>query len=231
MQRITQKGFAAVRAAVLARAALPATQVRIPGRRHSGVTFTERGERAPTRRRWVFRDDRRSSTRPEPASPRAAIARDDDGGGPPARPPARAPNFPTRLPRSARTPDRAPRSRSSLTDPISLFRPPPSPPSQLAAPALAIPAGWRLYGAGYLDKAEVTDRVVSVVKNFNKVDPAKVSPTSSFGADLGLDSLDTVEVVMAVEEEFAVEIPDAEADKITSVGEAVEYLVTNPNAR
>ena len=106
-----------------------------------------------------------------------------------------------------------------------------SPPSQLAAPALAIPAGWRLYGAGYLDKAEVTDRVVSVVKNFNKVDPAKVSPTSSFGADLGLDSLDTVEVVMAVEEEFAVEIPDAEADKITSVGEAVEYLVTNPNAR
>lgn len=72
---------------------------------------------------------------------------------------------------------------------------------------------------------------MSVVKNFNKVDPAKVSPTSSFGADLGLDSLDTVEVVMAVEEEFAVEIPDAEADKITSVGEAVEYLVTNPNAR
>jgi NADH dehydrogenase (ubiquinone) 1 alpha/beta subcomplex 1 len=131
----------------------------------------------------------------------------------------------------ARNPDRAPRSRSSLTDPIPLFRPPPSPPSQLAAPALAIPAGWRLYGAGYLDKAEVTDRVVSVVKNFNKVDPAKVSPTSSFGADLGLDSLDTVEVVMAVEEEFAVEIPDAEADKITSVGEAVEYLVTNPNAR
>jgi NADH dehydrogenase (ubiquinone) 1 alpha/beta subcomplex 1 len=129
----------------------------------------------------------------------------------------------------ARTPDRAPRFRSSLTDPP--FSPSPLPPSQLAAPALAIPAGWRLYGAGYLDKAEVTDRVVSVVKNFNKVDPAKVSPTSSFGADLGLDSLDTVEVVMAVEEEFAVEIPDAEADKITSVGEAVEYLVTNPNAR
>ena len=125
--------------------------------------------------------------------------------------------------------DRAPRSRSSLTNPP--FSPSPLPPSQLAAPALAIPAGWRLYGAGYLDKAEVTDRVVSVVKNFNKVDPAKVSPTSSFGADLGLDSLDTVEVVMAVEEEFAVEIPDAEADKITSVGEAVEYLVTNPNAR
>lgn len=77
----------------------------------------------------------------------------------------------------------------------------------------------------------MTDRVVSVVKNFNKVDPAKVSPTASFSADLGLDSLDTVEVVMAMEEEFAVEIPDAEADKITSVNEAVEYLISNPDAK
>jgi len=77
----------------------------------------------------------------------------------------------------------------------------------------------------------VTDRVVSVVKNFNKVDPAKVGPNASFGADLGLDSLDTVEVVMAMEEEFAVEIPDAEADKITSVAEAVEYLAANPDAK
>ena len=73
--------------------------------------------------------------------------------------------------------------------------------------------------------------MVAVVKNFNKVDPAKVSPSSSFGADLGLDSLDTVEVVMAMEEEFAVEIPDAEADKITSVAEAVEYLAANPDAK
>ena len=59
----------------------------------------------------------------------------------------------------------------------------------------------------------------------------QVSPTSSFSADLGLDSLDTVAVVMAMEEEFAVEIPDAEADKITSVSEAVEYLANNANAK
>lgn len=103
--------------------------------------------------------------------------------------------------------------------------------TQLALPALALPTAWRAYGAGYLDKSEVTDRVVSVVKNFNKVDPAKVGPNASFGADLGLDSLDTVEVVMAMEEEFAVEIPDAEADKITSVAEAVEYLAANPDAK
>ena len=96
---------------------------------------------------------------------------------------------------------------------------------------MALPAAWRTYGAGYLDKAQVTDRVVTVVKNFNKVDPAKVTPNASFGADLGLDSLDTVEVVMAMEEEFAVEIPDAEADKITSVAEAVEYISSNPDAK
>ncbi|ACO62419.1 acyl carrier protein 1 [Micromonas commoda] len=106
------------------------------------------------------------------------------------------------------------------------------PVSQLAAPAIAIPAAWRFMGASAgLDKGEVTDRVINVVKNFNKVDPAKVSPTSSFSADLGLDSLDTVEVVMAMEEEFAVEIPDADADKITSVSEAVEYLANNANAK
>eukprot|EP00740_Mantoniella_antarctica_P007392 CAMPEP_0181354506 /NCGR_PEP_ID=MMETSP1106-20121128/3395_1 /TAXON_ID=81844 /ORGANISM="Mantoniella antarctica, Strain SL-175" /LENGTH=129 /DNA_ID=CAMNT_0023467169 /DNA_START=50 /DNA_END=439 /DNA_ORIENTATION=- len=107
------------------------------------------------------------------------------------------------------------------------------PTSQLAAPAFALPAAWRLYGAGggYLDKGEVTDRVITVVKNFNKVEQGKVTPTANFAADLGLDSLDTVEVVMAMEEEFAVEIPDAEADKIYSVSDAIEYLITNPNAK
>lgn len=58
-----------------------------------------------------------------------------------------------------------------------------------------------------------------------------MSPTSSFQADLGLDSLDTVEVVMAFEEEFSVEIPDAEADKILSVADAVAYLSAHPQAR
>ena len=41
-------------------------------------------------------------------------------------------------------------------------------------PAFAVPAAWRAYGAGYLDKSEVTDRVMTVVKNFNKVEPSKV---------------------------------------------------------
>lgn len=89
----------------------------------------------------------------------------------------------------------------------------------------------RAYGAGFLNKDDVADRVVRVVKNFAKVDAAKVSATSAFASDLGLDSLDVVEVVMAMEEEFAVEIPDAEADKIQSVPEAVAYLASNPNAK
>ena len=55
---------------------------------------------------------------------------------------------------------------------------------------------------------------MEVVKAFEKVDPAKVTPSSSFKDDLELDSLDTVELVMAMEEEFAIEIPDTEADRI-----------------
>ena len=85
--------------------------------------------------------------------------------------------------------------------------------------------------AGFLDANSVADRVVEVVKNFSKVDPSKVTREAKFDKDLGLDSLDAVEVVMAIEEEFAVEIPDAEADKILSVKEAVEYIAANPDAK
>ena len=77
----------------------------------------------------------------------------------------------------------------------------------------------------------MTDRILVVVKNFDKVDPDKVTPTSKFSDDLGLDSLDGVEIVMAIEDEFAVEIPDAEADKIFSVADAVEYITAHPMAK
>lgn len=83
----------------------------------------------------------------------------------------------------------------------------------------------------FLDASDVTDRIVSVVKNFDKVDPDKVSAASKFSDDLGLDSLDAVEVVMAIEDEFAIEIPDAEADKIASVADAVEYIAAHPMAK
>ncbi|XP_068646856.1 acyl carrier protein 2, mitochondrial-like [Aristolochia californica] len=83
----------------------------------------------------------------------------------------------------------------------------------------------------FLDKSEVTDRVISVVKNFQKVDPSKVTPTAQFQNDLGLDSLDTVEIVMALEEEFGFEIPDNEADKINTINLAVDFIASHPQAK
>lgn len=82
----------------------------------------------------------------------------------------------------------------------------------------------------FLDKAEAAARIIDVVKTFEKVEPNLVTPTVAF-KDLALDSLDVVEVVMAVEEEFAIEIPDAEADKITSVSDAVDYISSHPMAK
>lgn len=75
------------------------------------------------------------------------------------------------------------------------------------------------------------DRVQSVLKNFEKVDAAKVSPTAHFSNDLGLDSLDAVEVCMALEEEFMITIPDAEAEKILSVEDAVTFIAAHPQAK
>ncbi|CAL0303275.1 unnamed protein product [Lupinus luteus] len=83
----------------------------------------------------------------------------------------------------------------------------------------------------FLDKSEVTDRVISTVKNFQKVDPSKVNPNAHFQNDLGLDSLDAVEIVMALEEEFGFEIPDNEADKINSIKLAVDFIASHPQAK
>lgn len=83
----------------------------------------------------------------------------------------------------------------------------------------------------FIDPKEVTERIVSVVKNFDQVDPNKVNPETKFADDLGLDSLDIVEVVMAIEDEFAIEIPDQEADKISSIAEAIDYISTHPMAK
>lgn len=59
----------------------------------------------------------------------------------------------------------------------------------------------------------------------------QVVPNAHFQNDLGLDSLDTVEIVMALEEEFAFEIPDNEADKIHSINLAVDFIASHPQAK
>jgi acyl carrier protein len=70
----------------------------------------------------------------------------------------------------------------------------------------------------------VTDKVKSIIVEQLGVDEEEVTPDASFVDDLGADSLDTVELVMAFEEEFGIEIPDEDAEKITRVKEAVEYI-------
>ncbi|KAI0348491.1 acyl carrier protein [Trametopsis cervina] len=84
--------------------------------------------------------------------------------------------------------------------------------------------------AAALSKEQITSRVLDVLKGFEKVDQGKLTPTATFAEDLGLDSLDAVEVVMAVEEEFSIEIPDAEADDIKTVQQAIEYIEKTPDA-
>lgn len=83
----------------------------------------------------------------------------------------------------------------------------------------------------FLPSSEVTERVMEVMKNFDKVDPSKVTESAKFSDDLGLDSLDSVEVLLAVEDEFCVEIPDAEADKMASIADVVEYVTAHPMAK
>ena len=85
--------------------------------------------------------------------------------------------------------------------------------------------------ATYISADAATERVGAVVKDFEKVEPGKVTEKSHFVDDLGLDSLDTVELVMAFEEEFMVELDDAEAEKIFTVGDAVAFFSTHPMAK
>jgi acyl carrier protein len=71
---------------------------------------------------------------------------------------------------------------------------------------------------------EIFDKVKSIIVERLSVDEKDVKNEASFIDDLGADSLDTVELVMALEEEFGLEIPDEDAEKIVTVGDAVKYI-------
>jgi acyl carrier protein len=75
--------------------------------------------------------------------------------------------------------------------------------------------------------SDVAERVKKIVVNHLGVEPEKVTEKASFIDDLGADSLDTVELVMAFEEEFGVEIPDDSAETILTVGDAINFLEKN----
>jgi acyl carrier protein len=72
--------------------------------------------------------------------------------------------------------------------------------------------------------ADLKDKVKEIIVEQLGVDASEVTESASFIDDLGADSLDTVELVMAFEEEFEIEIPDEDAEKLTTVGQAIEYL-------
>ncbi|OKH38377.1 acyl carrier protein [[Phormidium ambiguum] IAM M-71] len=75
-----------------------------------------------------------------------------------------------------------------------------------------------------MSQTEIFSKVQEIVADQLSVDASEVKPEANFQNDLGADSLDTVELVMALEEEFDIEIPDEAAEKITTVQEAVDYI-------
>lgn len=81
------------------------------------------------------------------------------------------------------------------------------------------PGVWRT-----VKVASVAERVIDIVAEQLGVDKEKITPETSFVNDLGADSLDTVELVMELEEEFDINIPDDAAEKIQTVGQAIKFI-------
>ncbi len=76
-----------------------------------------------------------------------------------------------------------------------------------------------------MDQAAVEEKVISIVAEQMGVDKAEINQSTHFVNDLNADSLDTVELVMEFEDQFETNIPDEEAEKITTVGQAIEYIM------
>jgi acyl carrier protein len=91
---------------------------------------------------------------------------------------------------------------------------------------IGIIQGIAIYTHGGIFMATVEERIKSIIVELLGVDEDKVVPAARFREDLEADSLDLVELIMGFEEEFGGEISDEEAQKITTVGEAIEYVNT-----
>jgi acyl carrier protein len=78
--------------------------------------------------------------------------------------------------------------------------------------------------------SDIASRVKSIIVDKLGVEEGEVTPQASFTNDLGADSLDTVELIMEFEKEFNISIPDDQAEKISTVGEAIKYIEDNAKA-
>ena len=79
--------------------------------------------------------------------------------------------------------------------------------------------------------SEISSKVKAIIVDKLVIDESEVTEKSNFMTDLGADSLDTVELIMEFEKEFDLQIPDDEAEKITTVGEAIEYITSRTSQR
>ncbi|MBO5028390.1 MAG: acyl carrier protein [Muribaculaceae bacterium] len=75
--------------------------------------------------------------------------------------------------------------------------------------------------------SDIESRVKAIIVDKLSVDENEVTPSAEFSKDLGADSLDTVELIMEFEKEFGIQIPDDQAEKITTVGDAISYIENN----
>ena len=103
-------------------------------------------------------------------------------------------------------------------------------PPPTSIPANSQEIGWTAFLGPYLEESgvptavEIEEKVVQIVSEQMSVDKSEILRETSFVNDLNADSLDTVELVMELEDEFDMTIPDEEAEKLKTVGEAIDYI-------
>lgn len=86
-------------------------------------------------------------------------------------------------------------------------------------------------GAPELTKEIISERIIELLESYSKTaEGVSITSDTSFSKDLGFDSFDTVEVIMEIEYEFSIQIPDKEADEIKTVGQAIDFISKQPDA-